>query len=108
MYRSSKPTDLENSLCFQIFGFDIMLDYAAKPWLLEVNHSPSFCTDSPLDYTIKKNVLRDTLHMLNLSWRRKNKYFNQFRNEKEKRLIEMNKLNTKQRQTEKEKKRSKK
>ena len=26
MYRSSKPQDLENSLCFQIFGFDIMLD----------------------------------------------------------------------------------
>jgi tubulin polyglutamylase TTLL6/13 len=67
LYRSSKPADLENSLCFQIFGMDVMLDQYGKPWLLEVNHSPSFMTDSPLDYNIKKNVLRDTLHMLNLS-----------------------------------------
>jgi len=67
VYKSSKPTDIENSLVFLILGIDIFLDHAAKPWLLEVNHSPSFCTDSPLDYNIKKNVLRDTLHILNLN-----------------------------------------
>ena len=27
--------------CFQILGFDIMLDADAQPWLLEVDHSPS-------------------------------------------------------------------
>jgi len=35
--------------CFEIFGFDIMLDQELKVWLLEVNHTPSFHTDSPLD-----------------------------------------------------------
>ena len=63
----SKPGDVENSLCFQVFGFDIMLDQDLKLWLLEVNHSPSFLTESPLDFKLKKNLLRDTLHMLNLS-----------------------------------------
>ena len=67
LMRTTKPQDTENSLCFQIFGFDIMLDVDLKPWLIEVNHSPSFCTDSPLDYNIKKNLLRDTLHILKLS-----------------------------------------
>jgi tubulin polyglutamylase TTLL6/13 len=67
MYRSSKSQDLENSLCFQIFGFDIFIDQDLKPWLIEVNHSPSLCTDSPLDYNIKKNLVRDTIHMLGLS-----------------------------------------
>jgi len=50
LYRSSKPQDVENSLCFQILGFDIYLDTACKCWLIEVNQSPSFMTDSPLDY----------------------------------------------------------
>tara|TARA_B110000285_G_C14889371_1_gene497803 strand:+ start:183 stop:587 length:405 start_codon:yes stop_codon:yes gene_type:complete len=89
LFRSSKPQDIENSLCFQIFGFDIFLDEKCKPWLIEVNHSPSFLTESPLDYNIKKNILRDSLHMLNLSWRRKNRYLNQQRNEKEKRLVDI-------------------
>ena len=71
---TTKPQDTENSLCFQIFGFDIMLDTDLKPWLIEVNHSPSFCTDSPLDLTMKKNLLRDTLHILNLSQKRKQAY----------------------------------
>jgi tubulin polyglutamylase TTLL6/13 len=36
-YRSSKPDDQENSMCFQILGFDVMIDETYKPWLLEVN-----------------------------------------------------------------------
>ena len=48
-----------------------MIDKYCKPWLLEVNQSPSFSTDSPLDYKIKKAVLGDAFHLLNFStaWR---------------------------------------
>ena len=74
MYRTSKPEDVENSLCFQILGFDIFIDNKGKPWLIEVNQSPSFQTDTPLDYNIKKNIVQDSINILNLSWRRKNKY----------------------------------
>lgn len=51
-----------------------MIDQDLKPWLIEVNHSPSFCTDSPLDLKIKKSLLRDTLHILNLTHKRKKAY----------------------------------
>ncbi len=44
-----------------------MIDSKCKPWLLEVNQSPSFSTDSPLDYKIKKAVLGDAFHLLNVS-----------------------------------------
>lgn len=74
LYRSSKPEDVENSMCFQILGFDIFIDSKCKPWLLEVNQSPSFTTDTPLDFNIKKALISDTVQMLNLSWKRKNKY----------------------------------
>jgi len=48
-------------MCFEILGYDIILDIDGKPWLLEVNHAPSFTTDSPLDSAIKKDVIRDAL-----------------------------------------------
>lgn len=67
IYRSCQPDDMDNSMCFQILGFDIMIDRNFKPWLLEVNQSPSFKTDSPLDYDVKKDVLKDAFKLLNIN-----------------------------------------
>lgn len=58
-------------MCFQILGFDILLDKNCKPYLLEVNHAPSFATDSPLDYDIKHGLIYDTFKLLNLTVARK-------------------------------------
>ncbi|OBS60696.1 hypothetical protein A6R68_08162, partial [Neotoma lepida] len=52
--------------CFEILGFDILLDHKLKPWLLEVNHSPSFTTDSRLDREVKDALLCDTMNLVNL------------------------------------------
>jgi tubulin polyglutamylase TTLL6/13 len=54
-------------MAFQILGFDIMIDKNFRPWLIEVNQSPSFATDSPLDYEVKKAVLKDTFRLLNVN-----------------------------------------
>ena len=53
--------------------FDIILDHKLRPWLLEVNHSPSFTTDTPLDKQIKRNLIGDAINLLNLSHKRKTK-----------------------------------
>lgn len=87
-------------MCFEILGFDIMIDSKLKPWLIEVNHAPSFNTDSKLDREVKSNMLTDTFSMLYLvgpkakSLYRKNKAYemeqkrtiNNFREAKEEKL----------------------
>ncbi|XP_037666296.1 tubulin polyglutamylase TTLL6 isoform X2 [Choloepus didactylus] len=65
-YHTCFPNHTLNSACFEILGFDILLDRKLKPWLLEVNHSPSFSTDSWLDKEVKDNLLYDTLVLINL------------------------------------------
>ena len=59
-YRTCQPADTESLMCFEILGFDIIIDKNCKPYLLEVNHAPSFATDSPLDYEVKYNLIADT------------------------------------------------
>lgn len=54
-------------MCFEILGVDILLDHKLRPWLLEVNHSPSFTTDTPLDHAIKKRVIGDAFRLLDIS-----------------------------------------
>lgn len=71
VFKSVQIDDYENSMCFHILGFDIMLDSKCKPYLLEVNHSPSFSTDSPLDEKVKGDLIRDTINMLGLTRKRK-------------------------------------
>ncbi|KAF6097973.1 tubulin tyrosine ligase like 6 [Phyllostomus discolor] len=65
-YHTCFPNHTLNSACFEILGFDILLDRKLKPWLLEVNHSPSFSTDSCLDKEVKDSLLYDTLVLINL------------------------------------------
>lgn len=72
-YRMSQPGDIYNNMCFEILGFDVILNDKGKPVLLEVNHAPSFNDDTPLDKQVKKNLLIDTFRLLNVNIEEKNK-----------------------------------
>jgi len=61
-------------MCFEILGFDVMIDENANPWVIEVNHAPSFTTDTPLDFKIKKAVITDAISLLNLNWKKRYRY----------------------------------
>uniref|UniRef100_A0A8D0EAA0 Tubulin tyrosine ligase like 13 n=1 Tax=Salvator merianae TaxID=96440 RepID=A0A8D0EAA0_SALMN len=65
-YRTCFPNHVSGCACFEILGFDILLDRKLKPWLLEVNHSPSFTTDSRLDREVKDALLCDAINLINL------------------------------------------
>lgn len=64
---SVHPDNFANDMCFEILGFDIMLDHKLNPCLLEINYTPSFTADTPLDRHIKKNLIADTLQLLNVT-----------------------------------------
>ena len=93
-YRTCQPADLESLMCFEILGFDIILDRAGKPILLEVNQAPSFATDSPLDYEIKKGLFVDTFRLLGLTVEKKKAKVKRLYEEKKDRM--MTKLTLKQ------------
>ena len=53
----------KNSNCFELFGFDILVDQNMAPWLLEVNLTPALSCDSPLDQKVKANCIADLLSL---------------------------------------------
>jgi hypothetical protein len=73
-YRSYQPSDNCNNKCFEVLGFDILIDKNLKPWLIEVNHTPSFSTDTPFDHKIKFELLTDTIRILNIKPMKRVKY----------------------------------
>ncbi|KAK3561896.1 hypothetical protein QTP86_017448, partial [Hemibagrus guttatus] len=65
MCRPGQPPG-SDSVCFEVLGFDIILDRKLKPWLLEINRAPSFGTDQKIDYDVKRGVLLNALKLLNI------------------------------------------
>ena len=63
---TSRKLGLQRGNCFDLFGFDVIIDSNLKPWLLEVNLSPSLATDSPLDLAIKGQLLADTFTLIGI------------------------------------------
>jgi hypothetical protein len=61
LHRGTGPENLNAQMCFEVFGFDVLLDSDLKPWLLEVNVSPSLSSSSPLDRRLKTCLMADVL-----------------------------------------------
>ena len=48
------------------YDFDVIIDDKLKPWLLEINYTPSFTTDTPLDKVIKEGVIEEAIKIMNI------------------------------------------
>lgn len=59
------PTVPKAQSCFEVFGFDILIDQNFKPWLLEVNFSPALSMDCQVDFIAKRSMLNDLVDLLN-------------------------------------------
>ncbi|EDV21482.1 uncharacterized protein TRIADDRAFT_30320, partial [Trichoplax adhaerens] len=58
------PTVPQVSNCFELYGFDVLIDENLKPWLLEVNFSPALSFDCQADLEVKMPLLNDLFDIL--------------------------------------------
>jgi tubulin polyglutamylase TTLL9 len=52
--------------CFEMYGYDILIDETLKPWLIEVNASPSITADTIQDYDLKFGLLEDVYSVVDV------------------------------------------
>ena len=50
--------------CFECYGYDLLLDDNLKPWLVEVNASPSLNATTQADKEMKTTLIRDVLEIV--------------------------------------------
>lgn len=91
-YHACFPSHDMVHACFEILGFDILLDHKLHPYILEVNHSPSFHTDTQLDREVKEGLLTDTFTMLNIWQCDKKRVLEEDRKRIRDRLLQTNKF----------------
>lgn len=58
-----------------------MLDRKLKPWLLEVNHLPSFNHDTAVDCKVKTDLIKDMFSILKMSVDHRKKIHSQLKYE---------------------------
>ncbi|XP_020366593.1 polyglutamylase complex subunit TTLL1-like [Rhincodon typus] len=58
------PVMINDRHCFECYGYDIIIDDKLKPWLIEVNASPSLSSTTANDRILKYNLINDTLNIV--------------------------------------------
>jgi len=86
--------------CFEYLGYYILVDSELKPWLLEVNLTPSLACESPLDTNLKSNIMSDMFSLIGIRpferrkdffFKNKNKFFPQMNHIKKESIQEFSK-----------------
>lgn len=54
------------STAFELLGYDLLLDRNYKPWLLEINHTPSLSPHTDLENEIKLDMIRELMHVVDI------------------------------------------
>eukprot|EP00727_Mastigamoeba_balamuthi_P000009 m51a1_g10004 putative tubulin tyrosine ligase (412) ;mRNA; f:85821-87412 len=61
---------IQDKHCYELYGYDILIDDNLKPWIIEVNACPSMTAENEDDYRIKTCLLQDTIELADL-WKRR-------------------------------------
>ncbi|KAL8590169.1 putative tubulin polyglutamylase ttll9 [Nucella lapillus] len=64
--QSCQRVIINDKHCFELYGYDILIDADLKPWLIEVNASPSLTASNQEDYDLKFGLLNDALNVLDM------------------------------------------
>lgn len=61
-----QPVMISDKHCFELYGYDVMIDEELKPWLIEVNASPALTANTPDDYSMKFEMLNGMLDVVDM------------------------------------------
>ena len=50
--------------CFELYGYDVLIEDNLKPWLIEVNASAALTTTTESDRILKMNLIKDMLNIV--------------------------------------------
>lgn len=62
--KAVQPVMLNDKHCFEMYGFDILIDQNLTPWLIEVNASPSLIATTKNDFVLKKKLISDLIDIV--------------------------------------------
>lgn len=62
--RAVAPVMVADRHCFECYGYDIIIDNTLKPWLVEVNASPSLTSTTVNDRILKYKLIDNILSVV--------------------------------------------
>jgi tubulin polyglutamylase TTLL1 len=62
--KSVQSVMINDKHCFEVYGYDILIDNALKSWLIEVNSSPSLTSTTEWDRILKMSLINDTFSIV--------------------------------------------
>jgi len=61
-----QQTIIQDRHSYELYGFDVLFDQDLKPWLLEVNASPSLTKSNEEDHQLKFDVINDLVDVIDI------------------------------------------
>jgi len=65
-FYSVQKVIMNDKHCFELYGYDLLIDENLKPWLIEINANPSLSSNTQSDNEMKVKMLDDMMTVLDL------------------------------------------
>jgi tubulin polyglutamylase TTLL9 len=63
---SVAPAMIQDKHCYELYGYDILIASDLRPWLIEINASPSLDANTEDDYDLKFSFLNEMLDLVQI------------------------------------------
>jgi tubulin polyglutamylase TTLL9 len=64
--QSVQKVMINDKHCFELYGYDVLIDNNLKPWLIECNASPSLTANTEADAEMKIEMLDDVFSVIDM------------------------------------------